>query len=87
MEPITSNEHFLLRNRNIRNEYLKRTDYYMLVDVYEILTQKQKEEIKNYRQSLREFININKDKYLNDGVPFIEFPTAPIWTNIKKISY
>ena len=52
---ITSNEHFLIRNRNIRNEYLKRTDYFMLNDVYEILTQQQKEEIRNYRQSLREF--------------------------------
>ena len=84
---ITSNEHFLIRNRCIRNEYLKRTDYFMLNDVYEILTQQQKEEIRNYRQSLREFININKDKYLIDGVPFIEFPQIPEWTGIKKILY
>ena len=84
---ITSNEHFLIRNRNIRNGYLKRTDYFMLNDVYDNLTQTQKEEIRNYRQSLREFININKDKYLIDGVPFIEFPTPPTWTNIKEIKY
>ena len=83
----TSNEHFLIRNRNIRNEYLKRTDYYMLPDVYENLTPQQKEEIRNYRQSLREFININKDKYLIDGIAFIEFPIPPQWAQIKKISY
>ena len=83
---ITSNEHFIRRNRNIRNEYLKQTDYYMLPDVYEILTETQKEEIRTYRQSLREFINENKDKYLNDGVSFIEFPIPPTWTSIQKIN-
>ena len=52
----TSNEHFLKRNRNLRNELLKQTDYFMLPDVYEILTTEQKEEIKIYRQTLRDFI-------------------------------
>ncbi len=53
----TSNEHFLIRNRNLRNELLKKTDYYMLNDVYEILSDIQKQEIKQYRQTLRDFIN------------------------------
>ena len=44
-----NNTHFLVRFRNIRNEYLKRTDYFMLADIYEILTAQQKEEIKQYQ--------------------------------------
>jgi len=83
----TSNEHFLKRNRNLRNELLKQTDYFMLPDVYEILTTEQKEEIKNYRQSLRNFINENQNKYLVDGINFIEFPTPPEWSKIKQVKY
>ena len=77
--PVTSNDHFLLRNRAMRNELLKKTDYYMLTDVYETLSDIQKQDIKDYRQSLREFINTNRDKYLIDGVKFVEFPKPPEW--------
>jgi len=73
----TSNEHFLLRNRNMRNELLKKTDYFMLADVYEVLSETQKQELRDYRQSLRNFINENKNKYLDDGISWIEFPTPP----------
>lgn len=84
----TSNQHFLIRNKNIRNEMLKQSDYYMLPDVYEILSDVQKQEIRTFRQSLRDHININKDKYLIDGVPYIEFPSPPIWIkDIKQIKY
>lgn len=75
--PITSNEHFLRRNRNLRNELLKETDYFMLPDVYETLNDIQKQQIRDYRQTLREFINQNKTKYLDDGINFIEFPPPP----------
>lgn len=77
--PTTSNEHFLLRNRNMRNELLKKTDYLMLIDVYEILSDIQKQELRDYRQSLRNFINENKSKYLDEGNNFIEFPKPPEW--------
>lgn len=77
--PMRNNEHFLIRNRNMRNELLAQTDYLMLIDNYEKLTDTQKEEIKTFRQTLRDFINGNKDKYLNDGVGFIEFPQPPEW--------
>lgn len=77
--PITSNEHFLRRNRNLRNELLKDTDYLMLADVYETLNDIQKQQIRDYRQKLREFINENRTKYLDDGINFIEFPKAPDW--------
>jgi len=77
--PMRNNEHFLTRNRNMRNELLSQTDYLMLVDNYEKLTAEQKEEIKTFRQTLREFINENKDKYLTDGNNFIEFPKPPEW--------
>ena len=54
---ITSNEHFLKRARNIRNELLNKTDRYMLED-YPNLTPEQLKSIKDYRHTLREFINI-----------------------------
>ena len=79
MSATTSNEHFLRRNRNLRNELLKQTDYYMLTDVYENLSDTQKQELRDYRQSLRNFINENKDKYLIDGINRIEFPKLPEW--------
>ena len=40
--------------RSIRNELLRETDIYMLVDWYEKLTDEQKEELKDYRQKLRD---------------------------------
>ena len=59
---IPNNEHFLKRARNIRNELLNRTDRYFLID-YPIAYEQQMI-IKLYRQDLREFININKEKIL-----------------------
>ena len=43
---LTSNEHFLKRARNIRNELLNKTDRYMLED-YPNLTPEELTEIKN----------------------------------------
>jgi hypothetical protein len=84
----TSNQHYLVRNKNIRNEMLKQSDYYMLPDVYEILSDIQKNEIRTYRQKLRDFINENQNKYLNDGIPYIPFPNPPEWVkDIKQIKY
>ena len=70
---IPNNEHFLKRARNIRNELLNRTDRYFLID-YPI-SYDQQMIIKAYRQELRDFININKDKILNGDK--IDFPTQP----------
>ena len=81
----TSNQHFLIRNTNLRNELLKQTDYYMLSDVYEELTEEQKQEIRDYRQALRNFINFNRDKYLLEGIAFIEFPPHPEWIRDIRI--
>lgn len=78
----TSNEHFLIRNTNLRNELLKQTDYYLLSDVYEKLDETQKTEIKDYRQALRDHININRNAYLNDGVKFVDFPSAPSFVKV-----
>ena len=84
--PITNNNHFLIRNRNLRNELLKKTDYLMFNDVYDKLTPEQKEDITNYRQTLRDFINLHKDEYLN-GTPYIDFPSSPEWINISIPKY
>ena len=80
---IPNNEHFLKRARNIRNELLIRTDRYMLQD-YPNLTPEQLKQIKDYRQALREFINNNKDKYLN-GQAQIDFPPQPDFINLNII--
>ena len=80
---IPNNEHFLKRARNIRNELLIRTDRYMLQD-YPNLTPEQLKQIKDYRQALREFINDNKDKYLN-GQAQIDFPPQPDFINLNII--
>jgi hypothetical protein len=87
MSNITSNEHFLVRNRNLRNELLKRTDHMMLPDVYETLTEEQKQELKTYRMTLRNFINDNKEKYLNEGKWNIPFPDIPSWLNLVNPKY
>jgi len=86
LPPITNNNHFLVRNRNLRNELLRQSDYLVLPDVYSGLTEEQKKEITDYRQVLRNFINLHKDEYLS-GVNFIDFPNAPEWTGIKLPKY
>ena len=83
----TSNEHFLIRNRNLRNELLKKTDYYMLADVYEVLNDTQKQDLRLYRQTLRDFINENKNEYLINGKWDIPFPTIPEWLNLQNPKY
>lgn len=61
--------------RNTRNSYLNLTDKYLLPD-YPI-TDENKEIIINYRQYLRDFMNINKEAILNgievkiDPIPII----------------
>jgi len=79
---LTSNEHFLKRARNIRNELLNRTDKYLLSD-YPISLEEQMK-IKEYRQALREFINNNKDNYLN-GQAKIDFPPQPDFIDLNII--
>ena len=79
---ITSNEHFLKRARNIRNELLNKTDRYILEDYP--LSEEEKQIVKDYRKKLREFINENKDKILSEGkTP--DFPPQPDFLNINII--
>jgi len=79
---LTSNEHFLKRARNIRNELLNKTDRYMLED-YPNLTPEQLIEIKAYRHALRIYINDNKENILNGQK--IDFPTQPDFININVL--
>ena len=78
---IVNNAHFLKRARNIRNELLNRTDKYILSDYPISLSQQIA--IKTYRQDLREFININKEKILNGDK--IDFPTQPDFIDLNII--
>jgi hypothetical protein len=84
-EPTTNNNHFLVRNRNLCNELLKKTDYLMLADVYETLTEEV--ELRTYRQTLRNFINENKDDYLIEGKWNLPFPDIPSWLNLINPKY
>jgi hypothetical protein len=79
---LTSNEHFLKRARNIRNELLNKTDRYMLED-YPNLTTDQLIQIKAYRHALRIYINDNKENILNGQK--IDFPTQPDFININVL--
>ena len=83
----TSNQHFLVRNRNLSNDLLKKTDYLMLPDVYEALKEEQRQELTAYRQTLRNFINENKDNYLIEGRWNIPFPNIPTWLNLENPKY
>ena len=78
---IPNNEHFLKRARNIRNQLLNRTDRYFLID-YPIAYEQQMI-IKLYRQDLREFININKEKILNGDK--LDFPVIPDFIDLNII--
>ena len=78
---VPNNEHYLKRARNIRNELLNRTDRYILSDFP--ITDEQKQEIILYRQTLRSFINENKDKILTGVI--VDFPEQPIFINLNII--
>ena len=78
---VPNNEHYLKRARNIRNELLNKTDRYFLID-YPI-DHEQQNIIKIYRQELRDFININKEKILNGEK--IDFPPQPDFINLNII--
>lgn len=68
-----SNYWRLIALKNSRNSLLQLTDKYLLLD-YPI-TPENLEIIKNYRQYLRDFININNDNILNGG--YIELLPIP----------
>ena len=78
---VPNNEHYLKRARNIRNELLNRTDRYILSDFP--ITNEQKQEIILYRQTLRSFINENKDKILTGVI--VDFPEQPNFINVNII--
>ena len=78
---IINNEHFLKRARNIRNTLLSKTDRYFLID-YPINTEQQLI-IKEYRQQLRDFININKEKILAGDK--VDFPEQPDFIDLNII--
>jgi hypothetical protein len=59
---------------NNRNSLLQQTDKYVLPDFN--ITPEKLEIIKNYRQMLRDFININKDLILSGEI--VELPQIPI---------
>lgn len=77
---------YLIRAVNMRNHMLRDTDYLMLPDVYEKLDDIQKEEIKLYRQELRDFINNNRERFL-EGDFNLNLPKQPSFINIPIPKY
>ncbi len=78
---VPTNEHYLKRARNIRNELLNRTDRYLLSDYH--ITDEQKQEIILYRQNLRSFINDFQDIILKGVI--VDFPKQPNFINVNII--
>ena len=78
---IIKNKDLLKTIRNIRNQLLKETDKYFLID-YPIAYEQQMI-IKKYRQDLRDFINNNEIKILAGEK--VEFPTVPDFIDLNII--
>ena len=91
---LTSNEHFLKRARNIRNELLIKTDRYMLED-YPNLTKEEFTEIKKYRHELRKIYKYKQRKYINkwtnprfsNKTGFYKYKYNILINNIKILIY
>jgi hypothetical protein len=78
---IIENKDVLKRTRNIRNQLLKETDNYFLIDFP--IAYEQQMIIKAYRQELRDFINNNEIKILAGEK--VEFPQQPDFINLNII--
>ena len=78
---IVENKDLLKTIRNIRNQLLKETDKYFLIDFP--IAYEQQLIIKAYRQELRDFINNNEIKILAGEK--VEFPQQPDFINLNII--
>ena len=70
----------------MKNDLLAQTDHLMLIDNYEKLSPEQKLELTHYRESLRQFMNINYDEIYNKGKVNILFP-LPLGEWLQKKIY
>ena len=78
---IIENKDVLKRTRNIRNQLLKETDKYFLIDFP--IAYEQQLIIKAYRQELRNFINNNEIKILAGEK--VAFPQQPDFIDLNII--
>ena len=78
---IIENKDLLKTMRNIRNQLLKETDKYFLIDFP--IAYEQQLIIKAYRQELRDFINNNEIKILAGEK--VEFPQQPDFIDLNII--
>ena len=83
---MTDNKHFIQRFRNMRNDLLNQTDWMMLQDNYEKLSENEKLELRNYRETLRDFMNIHYNQIYNEGKVNILFP-LPLGDWLQKKIY
>ena len=77
---IVNNAHFLKRARNIRNEWLNKTDKYFLID-FPIEYEQQMIIKKIIRKDLRNFINEIEIKILAGEK--VDFPTPPDFIDLN----
>ena len=78
---IIENKDLLKTIRNIRNQLLKETDKYFLIDFP--IAYEQQLIIKAYRQELRNFINNNEIKILAGEK--VQFPQQPDFIDLNII--
>lgn len=83
---MTDNRHFIQRFRNMRNDLLAQTDWLMLQDNYEKLTENEKLELREYRETLRNFMNLHHDEIYHQGKVNILFP-LPLGEWLQKKIY
>ena len=83
---MTDNRHFIQRFKNMRNDLLSQTDYLMLFDNYEKLTENEKLGLREYRQTLRDFMNNHYDDIYTKGKVSILFP-LPLGEWLQKKIY
>ena len=82
---MTDNRHFVQRFKNMRYDLLSQTDYLMLADNYEKLTENERIELREYIQTLRDFMNIHYNEIYNEGKVNIFFPLPLGYWLQKKI--
>jgi len=73
--------------RMVRNNLLDQTDWFMLADNFNKLSQDQADEIQEYRQSLRDWPANYKLKKNEHGISWPEPIKAPAWYAIDDIKW
>jgi len=85
--PQMSEEEMLNWLRQLRNSFLVMTDWFMLADNFNKLSQEQADDIQDYRQALRDWPETYELKENEHGISWPILIKAPSWYEIDDIPY